>query len=131
MVNTPNIKKKRLVCKSQRLQAQRLTLSDSVNIIWINCYFPCDPQTSNFDPTELIETLSEVENLVISNSDCETLLCGDLNYAMDRNNNFTKIIDEYLERLKLRSAWHYFKPDFTHRHTEGHSVSTTYISLYF
>ena len=55
-----DMKRLRIPSKSPRIQAQSLILNNS-KILWINTYMPCDPQLQNFDATELIVTLSEVE----------------------------------------------------------------------
>ena len=37
------VKKKKLICKSFRLQAQIISVNN-LQLLWINCYFPCDSQ---------------------------------------------------------------------------------------
>ena len=43
--------KMRVATKSPRLQAQILSFP-TCEILWINCYFPCDPPLQHFDDTE-------------------------------------------------------------------------------
>ena len=113
-----DIGKKRMSCKSPRIQAQVLNFP-SGRLLWINCYMPCDPQKANHDYSELILTLSEIENLVTSNPDCKTIFCGDMNLEVTRNNEFVRIFSSMMRKLNLTSAWEIFPPDFTHIHTDG------------
>ena len=116
------ISKKIIAFKSKRIQAQILNFKNC-KILWINCYFPCDPQNSSADHSELIETLSELENIVISNDDCEAAISGDLNFDTRRDNTFTRTVRNFMAKMNLNSAWESFPPDYTHIHTDGHSTS--------
>ena len=51
----------RVATKSPRLQAQILSFP-TCEILWINCYFPCDPRLQHFDldDTELKGVLNEI-----------------------------------------------------------------------
>ena len=50
---TLDIKKEKIPTKHWRLQAQILHFN-SYKLIWLNCYFPTDPQTLQFDDEELL-----------------------------------------------------------------------------
>ena len=108
--------KKIKVSKSKRLQCQVLSFHD-LKILWINCYFPCDQQNNNSDCSELIETLAEIEKLVMGNDQCEILLSGDLNFDQRRENTFMSIINSSLKKMKLESVWNNFHIDYTHTYT--------------
>ena len=60
-----DIRKDRVVTKHFRLQAQILNFSNT-RLLWINSYFPTDPQNASFDDTELLEVLAEVEHIMDS-----------------------------------------------------------------
>ena len=47
------VKRRMIVAKSPRIQAQLLTFP-TCKIVWINSYLPCDPQMQNYDNSELI-----------------------------------------------------------------------------
>ena len=83
---------------------------------------PCDPQLQTFDDTELLATLGEVENLILTNTGCEVIWAADLNYEASRDNHFT--VSAALERMGLVSVWWDNPVDFTHVHTDGVSTST-------
>ena len=85
---------------------------------------PCDPHQQQFDDSELIETLSEIEGLVTSSNECEIIWCGDLNYDPNRNNHFTGTVPATLLRLHLTSVWEGRNIDYTHVHTDGVGTST-------
>ena len=112
----------RVAARSPRIQAQKLTFP-SCQVLWINTYFPCDPQQQDFDATELIQTLSEVEAIVTSAGDCEVVWAADLNYDMSRDNMFTRTVAAALRRLGLASVWEGRPIDYTHTHTDGVSKS--------
>ena len=53
------IKKERIRTKSWRVQAQILHL-ENYRLMWINCYFPTDPQTIQYNDAELFLVLTEI-----------------------------------------------------------------------
>ena len=57
-----DIKKERISTKNWRIQAQILHIND-YKIIWINCYFPTDPKTLQFNDEELSTVLDEIEQI--------------------------------------------------------------------
>ena len=63
--NKYQITSSRIATKSFRVQAQILKLQH-VPLLWINSYSPTDPHTVTFDDTELLELLSDVENILDS-----------------------------------------------------------------
>ena len=110
--------RKRVETKSPRLQAQILSFP-KCKILWINCYFPCDPQLQHFDDSELVKVLNEIEDMVLSQNECEIVLSGDLNWERCRDNHFTRTVAETMGRLGLTSVWETRDVDYTHIHTDG------------
>ena len=108
---------------SPRLQAQLLTFP-SFKLLWINGYIPCDPQLQDFDDTELVATLTEVELLVTAHTDCEIVWAADMNWDVSRDNHHTRTVSTALDRLGLTSVWKGRNIDFTHTHTDGATRST-------
>ena len=51
-----NVKKERIFCDNWRVQAQILHVK-KYKLLWLNCYLPTDPQSQQFDESELLETL--------------------------------------------------------------------------
>ena len=113
----------RVVASSPRLQAQILNFP-SCKILWLNAYMPCDPQLQTFDDTELLATLSEVESLISSNSDCDIVWAADMNWDKSRDNHYTRTVAAAMERLRLTSVWDGQNIDYTHVHTDGIATST-------
>ena len=85
----------------------------------INCYFPTDPQTVQYDEVELIPVLTELENILDTNSFDDLVLGGDFNFDKRRVTGFVGAISEFLERIGLYSVWDKFPIDFTHLHTDS------------
>ena len=68
-----------LVPGSSRVQGLKLTLPD-FKAMYINVYFPTDPQTNNFDDTDLLKTLQDIMYLVDScDNECKVVIMGDIN----------------------------------------------------
>ena len=57
------VKTVRIPTKNYRLQAQVLHFPESI-LLWINSYFPTDPLTVRYNDNELLEVLSEVEDIM-------------------------------------------------------------------
>ena len=125
---SPAVKRARVVSQSPRVQAQILNFP-SCKILWINSYMPCDPQLQQFDDTELIQTLSEVERIVNNSNDCEVVWSGDMNYDYRRDNHFTRTVLARLQKLHLTSTWEGRNVDYTHIHTDN--VKTSMIDHFF
>ena len=51
---------------SKRVQACLINLPRS-RILWLNSYFPTDPQTQNFDDTELREVIAAIKSVIENN----------------------------------------------------------------
>ena len=105
-----------------RVQAQILHLQH-VSLLWINSYFPTDPQTPNFDDTELLKLLHEVENIMDSQEFDHVIINGDINYDPRRQSSFAITVSSFLDRLGLHSAWERFPVSHTHVHTDFQSTS--------
>ena len=110
-------KAKRISCENPRIQAQILSFKN-ISILWINTYFPTDPQVANFDDTELRKVLSDIENIMDSEEYDHILLNGDINWHKARQNAFCGIVEEFVEKVGLCSVWEKFYISHTHIHTE-------------
>ena len=121
--NQLDIKKEKIPTKHWRNQAQILHL-DSYRIIWINCYFPTDPQILRFNDQELSKVLEDIENTLDKNVFDDCILGGDLNFDISRRSGFANTVRDFLSRLELFSVWDKFPADFTHLHTDGKNTST-------
>ena len=74
-----SVKKERIMTKYWRIQAEILHFG-GYRCIWINCYFPTDPQTINFDDEELKEAQKHIENILDNNVFDDCILGGDFNF---------------------------------------------------
>ena len=68
----------RISTKLFRVQAQVIHFP-STHLLWINCYFPTDPQTIQFDNVDLSEVLSEIESVMDTTEFDDVILAGDFN----------------------------------------------------
>ena len=107
-----DIKKERIPTKHWRNQAQILHLND-YKIIWLNCYFPTDPQVLQHDDQELLEVLEDIENILDKNLFDDCIIGGDFNFDSSRRSGFARQFKDFLSRLGLFSVWDRFPADFT------------------
>ena len=71
----------------------------------LNTYFMCKPTQVNFDEGPLLSLLTDIKR-VIDLADCPNILwCGDLNTDMTSQSNFTAIIRQFIDDLKLIVFW--------------------------
>ena len=75
----------------------------------------------NFDPTELVELLGEVENILANTEYNDVVWAGDLK---KRNSQFSNIVENFVAKLELEPLWKHHIVDFTHLHTDNRSTST-------
>ena len=119
---TLDIKKEKITTKHWGIQAQLLHVSD-YKLIWINCYFPTDPQTLNYDDQELVAVLNEIEKVLDNNVFDDCIIGGDFNYDTRRNTGFVSHVKDFATRVGVKSVWEKFPVDFTHLHTDLKSTS--------
>ena len=117
-----NIKVKNIQTENFRIQAQILDFPSS-KLLWLNAYFPTDPQTINFDDTELLQTLRDIEKVMDEAQYDDVILGGDLNWDNRRNSGFSQVMRQFVSRIGLRSVWEKFPVQFTHMHTDLKSTS--------
>ena len=87
-----------------RLQGTKFSFP-SGSLLVVNCYFPCDPRKEEFDDSELVKIIADIENLICS-ADCfSVLLAGDMNSHFARNNKFTKTIKSFFDDKNLQIFW--------------------------
>ena len=60
-----DMKTERVKTRNFRLQAQILYFPN-IRLLWINSYFPTDPQSQNFNDDELAPVLAEAEEILDS-----------------------------------------------------------------
>ena len=108
---------------SSRIQAQILHFG-GYKLIWINCYFPTDPQTVQFDDNELVAAQNEIESILDNNLFDDCIVGGDFNFDSSRNSGFSNSMTNFLSRLGLLSVWTKFQAGFTHLHVDSKSSST-------
>ena len=118
-----DIKKEKIPTKHWRIQAQILHFGD-YKLIWINCYFPTDPQTLQYDDQELVAVLDELEHVLDHNAFDDCVIGGDFNYDINRNSGFASVVKDFTNRIGVQSVWEKFPVDFTHLHTDMKSMST-------
>ena len=117
-----NVNIKQINVENFRIQAQVLDFPAS-KLLWINAYFPTDPLTINFDETELLQTIRDIEKVMDEAEYDDVMLGGDLNWDNRRNTGFSVVMREFSARIGLRSVWEKFPVGFTHIHTDLKATS--------
>ena len=102
-----NIRKERIPTKNWRLQGQILEIN-AHKIIWLNCYFPTDPQTVVFNDEELSAVLNEIENILDNNDFADCILGGDFNFDNRRISGYANSMRDFLSKLGIISVWDKF-----------------------
>jgi hypothetical protein len=116
------VRKERVMTGSWRLQAQILHFGEW-RLLWVNVYFPSDPQLLNYDAEELMAVQAELESILDSGGYDGCICSGDWNYDVRRRSGFAQSMASFLDRVGLVSVWEKFPIDFTHIHTDHKSTS--------
>ena len=120
---TLDISCEQLTSQNRRVQAQLIKFSN-VTLLYINTYFPTDPQTPALNDNELSDVLIELERIMDTAQFDHVLLNGDINYDPSRQSAFARAVREWLQRVNLYSVWDKFPVDYTHIHMDFASTST-------
>ena len=116
------VKRQRMQVQSWRIQAQILHFG-AWRLLWVNCYFPCDPKVLNFNEAELLVVQGELEALLNQGGYDGCICGGDFNYDARRRSGFARSMATFLEKVGLISIWEKFPVDFTYMHTDSKSTS--------
>ena len=116
------VKKVRVGTTGFRVQAQVLEMPTS-RILWINTYFPTDPQLQQYDDGELQELLEQVRDIIRTAQFDDIIWGSDINWDPARNNQFSRNISAFLEEVGLKTLWETHPVPYTHVHTDGRSKS--------
>ena len=92
-------------------------------MLWLNTYFPSDPQVLNFDDAELLNTLRDIEKIMDDTEYDDVILGGDLNWDSSRDSGFSQTMRQFVIRIGLKSVWEKYPIGFTHIHTDLRSTS--------
>ena len=96
------------------------------SIMIINTYFPTDPKTMDYDSSELMTTLSAIQDLLARKDFNSIVWTGDINAEFSRRTEFTKCIESFIEENNFKRAWSQFPIDFTHvQDINGKSYTST------
>ena len=117
-----DIRKDRVKTTSFRIQAQVLNFPTS-RILWINTYFPTDPQTLAFDDSELMEVLGELTKIIENTDYTDIVWNGDINWDPRRNSGFSREVKSFVDRTGLVPLWDVHPVDYTHIHTHAVHLS--------
>ena len=121
----------KITCDNFRLQGTVFSFPGG-SLLLLNTYFPCDPRKNNFDDTELVGLLGDIEN-AINAADCpNVLVAGDLNCHIARRTRFTQTIQNFFHNLNLEFLWEVENDkidtiDYTFLFTSDHVAATSTI----
>ena len=116
------VKTVRIPTKNFRLQAQ-VQHFPNTRLLWINSYLPTDPLTVRFNDEELLEVLTEVENIMDRTEFDNILWGGDLNWDPMRDTGFSDTMARFMEKIGLVSVWERFPISHTHIPTDNNLQS--------
>ena len=116
------VRKESVMTGSWRLQAQILHFGEW-RLLWMNVYFPTDPQVLNFESEELEAVQAELEGILDRGGYDGCICSGDWNYDARRRSGFARSMAAFVDRVGLVSVWEKFPVDFTHIHTDHKSTS--------
>ena len=101
------------VPNSSRVQALKVSFPQST-YIFINVYFPSDPQRVNFDDEHLLNTLQDLRFIFNNYEENENfVILGDINTDFNRNTRFVNIVRDFLDEYDMVTVWNKFECDFT------------------
>ena len=103
----------RIPCSNFRLLGTKFLMPNS-SILIINCYFPCDPRGSQFDETDLLNTLTDIEGIIRQAGCNDVILAGDMNSHFLRQTRFTSIIRDFCVSHNLLVLWENPDPSPNH-----------------
>ena len=95
-----------------RIQAVIISASNS-KVLIINTYFPTDPKTSDFDPTDILSTLDAINDVLTSNEFDHVIWSDDFNADFVRKTKFTHMVDKFIKEKELLKSWDKFQVDYT------------------
>ena len=90
-----------------RIQAVIIITSNS-KVLIINTYFPTDPKTRDIDPTDLLSTLDEINDVLTLNEFDHVIWSGDFNADFARKTKFTHMVDKFIKEKELLKSWDKF-----------------------
>ena len=96
-------------CQNFRIQATKFAFP-SGSFLLLNSYFPCDPRTTNFDETELVNLLAEIRRLMLQEKCVYNLVLGDLNTHFLRQTRFTSLVKNFFEDINFKIFWELSDP---------------------
>jgi hypothetical protein len=105
-----------------RIQAQILRFC-GWRLLWVNVYFPTDPQVLNFDDSELLVVQEELRGILDQGGYDGCIFAGDWNYDARRRSGYARSMSAFLEEVGLVSVWEKFSVDFTYLHTDHTATS--------
>ena len=117
-----DLKIKHVKEESFRIQGKVIEFP-ATKLLWLNVYFPTDPLTIEFEETELMEVLSDIEKIMNNEDYDDIIIGGDLNWDSSRRSGFSMVMRDFTQRVGIQSVWEKYPISFTHIHTDLKSTS--------
>ena len=89
--------------KSNRVQSV-IIMNGSVKTLLINTYFPTDPRKDDFDESELVLLLADINSVIENNSFDQVIWTGDINADFRRNSRFLNIVNDFVSTSGLQKS---------------------------
>ena len=73
-----------------------------------------DPNLNDFDASEILTTLNEINKLMLNIHHNHVIITGDFNADFERKSKHSLLLERFIEDRNLLKAWEKFNIDFTH-----------------
>ena len=74
-------------------------------ILWINTYFPTDPQLQDYDDSELQELLQLIKHIINTEHFDDILWGSDINWDPARKTKFSRTLKGFIQEMGLSLLW--------------------------
>jgi hypothetical protein len=91
-----------LKTNSNRLSAVTISLPNDVVILAINAYMPCDSRSTGCNYETLMDTIDEIQNVIVTTHSSCIVIGGDLNCDFGRNTPHVKGVKDFINASDLR-----------------------------
>ena len=100
---------------SNRLCALVVSLHDNKSLLLINCYMPCDDRVRGPKYNALLETINELENIILSSNADYIVIGGDWNGDLNRNTPHVQAIRDFSHATNMHFGTNHIlaKIDYT------------------
>lgn len=98
--NSLKVKFSPIQCRSKRICGGIMNL-DSIKLLLINTYLPCDERYQSFSFHESVDVLNEIASLVLEHATDAVVVAGDFNSDLTRSTPQVRALKDFIEAVQL------------------------------